>query len=154
VAPDRGMMVAEGTNHVSAPPIRPRRPGLPATAPVATAPTEPEAPAPSAPEGRGAGATAAHVEREEERLPLDAGFEARDGDTLVVTYPEVTLPLPAKFAMMKFGGLIYTRKLRAGDDVAAEHARIDRWLSRTAETEGTRKYKRLVREFVRSGGNG
>jgi hypothetical protein len=90
------------------------------------------------------------VERAGERRPIEAGFEAREGDTLVVTYPEVTLPLPAKFAMMKFGGLIYTRKLREGDDPAAEHARIDEWLTRTAETEGSRKYRRLVREFVKA----
>lgn len=99
-----------------------------------------------------AGAVREEIRREGHALPLSAGFEARAGDVLVVSYQEVTLPLPKAYSMMKFGGLIYTRQLREGDDVAAEAATISKWLTKTAETEGVAKYRRLVAEFVRDKG--
>lgn len=126
-------------------PTRVRRPTMPG------APSQAHAPEPSpAPEDPPqSSATSAHVERGEERHEVSPDFVARDGDTLVVTYPEVTLPLPEKFAMMKFGGLIYTRRLRDGDDPQEQLETIDRWLTREAERAGVAKYKRLLRDFLK-----
>lgn len=92
------------------------------------------------------------IRREGHAVPVGPGFEVRDGDVLVVTYPEVTLPLPKQYSMMKFGGLIYTRQLRAGDDLEATIAAISSWLAKRAESEGGAKYRRLVAEFVRGNG--
>lgn len=48
-----------------------------------------------------------------------AAIVAREGDTLHVRFPEVTLPLRAKYASAKVGGLSMTRTLRNGEGVAA-----------------------------------
>lgn len=96
------------------------------------------------------GAVRQEIRREGHAVPVAPGFEPRDGDVLVVTYPEVTLPLPKQYAMMKFGGLIYTRQLRAGDDVTATAEAIGGWLTRTAELSGIAKYRRLVADFLRT----
>lgn len=100
------------------------------------------------------GAVRSEIRREGHAGPIPPGFEPRDGDVLVVTYPEVTLPLPRQYSMMKFGGAIYTRTLRAGDDVDQTLTAITGWLSRRAESEGVAKYRRLVAEFVRKGPDG
>lgn len=97
------------------------------------------------------GPVRSEIRREGHASPVPPGFEPRDGDVLVVTYPEVTLPLPKQYSMMKFGGLIYTRQLRAGDDVDATLEAISSWLRRRAETEGGLKYRRIVAEFIRKG---
>lgn len=100
------------------------------------------------------GATREEIRREGHAVPLTPGFEPRDGDVLVVSYPDVTLPLPKQYAMMRFGGAIYTRQLRAGDDVDATARAISGWLTRTVEADGVAKYRRLVAEFVRKSGGG
>lgn len=97
------------------------------------------------------GAVREEVRREGHASPIPPGFVPRDGDVLVVTYPEVTLPLPKAYSMMKFGGLIYTRTLRDGDDVQAEATTISAWITRVAEAEGVAKYRRLVAEFIGKG---
>lgn len=43
---------------------------------------------------------------------------AREGDSLHIRFPEVTLPLRAKYASAKVGGLSMTRTLRVGEGVA------------------------------------
>lgn len=83
-----------------------------------------------------------------------AGFEARDGDVLVVSYPEVKLPVsPGSYAMVTVGGLIYTRQLRAGDDVDAEQRKIYAWLKRRAEADARVKVEEFSKqlEIARSG---
>jgi hypothetical protein len=82
-------------------------------------------------------------------MAIVPGFEPRDGDTLVISYPEVTLPLPKQYSMMKFGGAIYTRKLQAGDDLALIAGQITKWLARTIEADAGAKYRRLAGEFVK-----
>lgn len=98
----------------------------------------------------------AHLERpsaragEVERVSLadiEPDFEVRDGDILVVSYPEVTLPLPAKFSGVKVGGWIYTRKLRDGDNATEQASKIYAWLSRVAERTGAEKVKLWATEF-------
>ncbi len=44
------------------------------------------------------------------------GFKTREGDKLTVAYPEVTLPLQLKFAMVRVGGALYERTLVEGED--------------------------------------
>lgn len=97
------------------------------------------------------GAARQEVRSEGHAGPIPAGFEPRDGDVLVITYPEVTLPLPKAYSMMKFGGFIYTRQLREGDDVQEMATTISAWITRVAEREGSAKYRRLVAEFVGKG---
>ena len=79
--------------------------------------------------------------------PPPADWEPRDGDSLVVSYPEVLLPLPKQYSSLRVGGFIYTRKLAAGDDVATTAERIYRWLAKFAEETGAETYKRWVDEF-------
>jgi len=81
--------------------------------------------------------------------PPPADFQPREGDVLVVSYPEVTLPLPRPYASARVGGYTYTRRLRDGDDVALEALRVYRWLARFAEESGADAYKRWTREFGR-----
>jgi hypothetical protein len=85
--------------------------------------------------------------REVKFTEIPEGFEARDGDVLVVSVPEVTLPLPRKYATIKLGGFIYTRKLRAGDDTKAEGERVYRWLERFSEAVGRDRFRRWAAEF-------
>lgn len=87
----------------------------------------------------------------EERRVLAPGFTARDGDVLVVSYPEVTLPLPRKYATMKLGGFIYTRKLAEGDDVGEQARLVLEWLTSLAEVEGAKRYRRMASQFTSSG---
>ena len=67
-----------------------------------------------------------------------AGFEAREGDILVVSYPEVTVPV-VQYSAVKVGGLIYTRRLQKGDDPNEQHDRIYAWLKRKAERAANEK---------------
>lgn len=97
------------------------------------------------------GAVRSEIRREGRAVaePIPAGFEPRDGDVLVVSYPEVTLPLPRQYSTMKFGGAIYSRQLRAGDNVDETLNAIGGWLSRRVEAEGAAKYRRLVAQFLK-----
>ncbi len=52
-----------------------------------------------------------------EEVGKAATIVSREGDTLHVRFPEVTLPLRAKYASAKVGGLSMTRTLRKGEDV-------------------------------------
>lgn len=54
------------------------------------------------------------IEVEVDRAPV---FVAREGDTLHVRYPEMTVPLKTKYASAKIGGMTLTRQLVAGDDI-------------------------------------
>jgi hypothetical protein len=155
------------TDQTSRQPTRVRRPTLTQPKPDAAPPLDDDAAeraaiqeeaAAGASEARAAEArreaptaapTREEIRREGHAVPLTPGFEARDGDVLVVTYPEVTLPLPKQYSMMKFGGAIYTRQLRAGDDVDGTARSISAWLSKLCEAEGSAKYRRLVAEFLR-----
>lgn len=78
------------------------------------------------------------VKRGEESWQPPPDFEAREGDLLVVSYPEVTLPL-APYSTAKIGGLIYTRKLREGESVDEQFGRIYGYLEKRAEADARRK---------------
>lgn len=81
-------------------------------------------------------------------VPAIEGFEARDGDVLVVAYPEVKLPLRVQFAILNVGGISYSRMLRAGDDVNAEYTKISTWLARQVEGDIKRKAELYINELV------
>lgn len=87
------------------------------------------------------------VTREGEAIEAGPGFEPRDGDMLTVSYPEVKLPLRAKFAIVDVGGLSYTRTLRDGDDVGEEYDRIYAFLRQRAERDAVEKVKMWNAEF-------
>lgn len=74
---------------------------------------------------------------------------ARDGDVLVVSYPEVKIPLATRFGTISIGGLIYTRKLLATDNVEAEYDRIYSFLRSMAERDARLKVKLWHDELVR-----
>jgi hypothetical protein len=77
------------------------------------------------------------------------GFEVRAGDVLHVAYPEVTLPLKIQYAMLRVGGIAYTRMLRAGDDVNEQYTKIFTWLAAQAERDIARKAKLYIDELTR-----
>lgn len=70
---------------------------------------------------------------------------AREGDVLVVTYPEVKVPV-AQYWTVGIGNLIYTRKLVEGDDVSAEYDRVYAFLKSKAERDGREKLKAYSEE--------
>lgn len=83
-----------------------------------------------------------------------AGFTPREGDVLVVSYPEVTISLGGNsFSAVKVGGLIYTRKLIDGDDPGEQYRKIYAFLERRALIDGREKVKLYQEELkrVRSG---
>lgn len=73
-------------------------------------------------------------------------FTAREGDVLVVSYPEVTIPL-RQYASAKIGGLIYTRRLIEGESVAEQFERVYAFLSARAEADAREKVKRYAMEL-------
>lgn len=73
---------------------------------------------------------------------------ARDGDILVVSYPEVTIPI-AQYSGVKVGGLIYTRKLLDGDDVEAQYRSIYEFLKAKATADGRAKVQEYRDELNR-----
>ena len=77
------------------------------------------------------------------------GLVARDGDVLVVSYPEITIPLK-QYSSVKIGGLIYTRRLVDGESVDEQYAKVYAFLKTKAETDGVAKVKTWAAEL---GGN-
>ena len=81
-------------------------------------------------------------------------FEVRDGDLLVVSYPEVNVGLGGNsFSSVKLGGLIYTRRLLAEDDVDEQYRRIYAFLKAKADADGRAKIAAYQDEVkrIRSG---
>ena len=83
-----------------------------------------------------------------EGTAIDEPIDVRDGDTLVVSYPEVTIPI-VQFGFVKVGGSTYTRQLRAGDDVGHEYDRIYAFLQKRTEAEGRVKCASFIEELQR-----
>lgn len=82
---------------------------------------------------------------------IQQGLEARDGDNLVVSYPEVTIPI-GSYSSVKVGGLIYTRKLVAGEDVAEQYTRIYAFLKSRADADARVKVAQYQDELKRARG--
>lgn len=76
----------------------------------------------------------------------DVGFDAREGDVLVVNYPEVSVPLAGYGVNCKVGGLMYTRRLLPGDDVAKQYDRIYAFLKARAERDANEKVRAWAEE--------
>jgi len=70
---------------------------------------------------------------------------ARDGDTLVVKYPEQKISPPGTYSSITIGGAWYTRQLVEGDDVEVEYERVYAFLRARAERHG----RAAVEEFER-----
>ena len=87
----------------------------------------------------------------DERRKARVLFDVRDGDVLVVSYPEVTIPI-APYASVKVGGLIYTRKLVHGDDIGEEYDRIYAFLQSNAEADAAEKVQLWAKEMGGSPG--
>ncbi len=92
-----------------------------------------------------------HEEGPPTPAPWPPGFAAREGDVLVCSVPEVTLPLPRKYATIKLGGFIYTRRLVAGEDVAEQAATVMGWLEKFSARTGSDRFKRWAAEFRKDG---
>lgn len=78
-----------------------------------------------------------------------AKLYARDGDVLVVSYPEVKVPV-APYTAVAIGNLIYTRKLLAGDDTDEQYTQIYEFLKRRAEADGAEKIRDWSNEFKKA----
>jgi hypothetical protein len=69
-----------------------------------------------------------------------SSFEPRDGDILVVSYPEVTAPIGGiSYSSIKLGGFIYTRKLVVGDNVNEQFTKIYKFLEAKSLETGRQK---------------
>lgn len=85
----------------------------------------------------------------------EPGFMPREGDVLVVGYPEVTIGLGGNsYSAVKVGGLIYTRKLVEGDDPSEQYRKIYAFLERRAVLDGREKVKLFQEELKRVRGGG
>jgi hypothetical protein len=82
-----------------------------------------------------------------------AAFEVREGDVLVVSYPEVTIGLGGNsYSSVKVGGLIYTRKLLEGDDPDEQYRKIYAFLEQRAVRDGREKVRLFQEELKRARG--
>lgn len=72
----------------------------------------------------------------------------REGDVLVVSYPEVKIPLLTKYSTVTIGGLIYTRRLAPGDNVPNEYDKIYGFLKSMAERDAREKVKVWTEELA------
>lgn len=100
---------------------------------------------PSAPRAEGKAHNVQQSDRDVDAVSSRDGssgdaLSAREGDVLVVSYPECKVPI-SRYASAAIGGLIYTRRLKEGDDVQDEHDRIYAFLRRNAEREAKEKVK-------------
>lgn len=76
---------------------------------------------------------------EPQQFHVEVGFQARAGDVLVVSYPEVVLPLKPQYSSVRVGGITYTRQLVEGDDVVAEFETIYNTVMQLAAQSGEAK---------------
>jgi hypothetical protein len=81
-------------------------------------------------------------------VSTDDDFEARDGDVLVVSYPEVKIPLATKYSTVTIGGLIYTRQLRSKDSPTEEYQRVYAFLRHMAEADARAKVQQWTEELA------
>jgi hypothetical protein len=77
---------------------------------------------------------------------MDDRLIARQGDVLVVSYPEVKIPV-ARFNIVSVGGLSYSRQMNKGDSVEQEYDRIYAFLRGTAERDARQKVKLWAEEL-------
>lgn len=66
---------------------------------------------------------------------LTADFEARDGDTLVLTYGEVTIPTSVDYFNIRAGGHSYRRTLKEGDNVVEQAVKVREFLRNFSERD-------------------
>jgi hypothetical protein len=80
-------------------------------------------------------------------------FVPREGDQLVIAYPEVTIGLGSNsYSSVKVGGLIYTRVLRDADDADEQYRKIYAFLEQRAVRDGREKVKLFQEELKRARG--
>lgn len=85
---------------------------------------------------------------------MSDNIDVREGDVLVVSYPESTIGLGGNsYSSVKVGGIAYTRKLVEGDDVAEQYRKIYDFLAARAQADGREKVKLYREELqrIRSG---
>ena len=76
-------------------------------------------------------------------------FPARAGDVLVVSYPEVAVPI-APYFTVRVGGLTYSRQLFAGDDAAEQYESVYAFLRDRAERDAAAKIAAWAAEQAES----
>jgi hypothetical protein len=82
----------------------------------------------------------------ETKLVDGEDFEAREGDVLVVSYPEVTIPL-IQYSTVKVGGWIYTRRMVGGESVTKQAEKVYQWLKSRCEKHATEKIATWAQEL-------
>lgn len=74
---------------------------------------------------------------------------ARAGDVLVVSFPEITLPI-AQYSNVKLGGLTYSRQLVDGESVSEQYDKIYAFLKNRALQDGQAKVAEAKAELERA----
>lgn len=78
----------------------------------------------------------------------DEKLLAREGDVLVVSYPEVKIQV-APYSTVGVGSNLYTRKLIDGDDVQEQYDRVYNWLKSASEKSAREKVQLWSAELER-----
>lgn len=71
---------------------------------------------------------------------------ARDGDVLVVSYPEIKVPV-VKYGAVGVGNLSYTRRLIAGESVREQYECIMALLTDVAENDANAKVEKWAQQL-------
>lgn len=79
---------------------------------------------------------------------MDEKLVAREGDVLVVSYPEVKIQV-APFSTVGVGNAIYTRKLLDGEDIQEQYNRIYAFLKTNCEGSAREKVALWSAELAR-----
>lgn len=78
------------------------------------------------------------------------GFKTRDGDVLVVNWPEIKVPV-IQFSTVSVGGLSYTRRLTDGEDPEVVYHQIYAFLERVGQRDAREKLAAWGAEFKKAG---
>lgn len=86
-----------------------------------------------------------------DRPALLGALEAREGDNLVVRYPEMKIGIPGTYCSISLGGSMYTRRLAPGENPSDVFDRVYAFLKSREEAHGRRALQEFMAELKQSG---
>ena len=90
---------------------------------------------------------AARESAEVSKQDIDAGFEPRDGDRLVVTYSPAKFSLQGTYSSVELDGATFSRSLQEGDDIDETFDAVYSFLARKCKAEARAKLEWFVTQF-------